>query len=306
MSGADWADARRRGGLWRFAIAISVLNILGHSVLGFEQAWATPFVALAAAYAAELLPEWIDARLNHRPPRFAGGLRPLAEFLLSPHITGLAVGMLIYSGQRMWPVAFAAAAGVASKTLFRVSAGKGSRHFFNPSNFGISLTLLVFPWVASVPPYHFTENLTGVGYWILPGVIVCTGTFLNARFTQRLPLIAAWLSCFALQALLRYWFLDARLGSALLPMTGVAFVLYTFYMVTDPATTPSSPRAQMIFGASVAFIYGLLVASHIVFGLFFALSIVCTVRGLTLWAQSRRAAVQQSPEPAAVAVGASQ
>jgi Na+-translocating ferredoxin:NAD+ oxidoreductase RnfD subunit len=307
--GAVWADSQRVGGLRRFAIAISLLNILGHTWFGFEQAWATPFVALAAAYGTELLLEWIDARLSHRAPRFAGGFRPLVDFLLSAHITGLAVGMLLYTNSRLWPVAFAAASAVASKTLFRVTVGAGSRHYFNPSNFGISLTLLLFPWIGIAPPYHFTENLVGVGSWILPGIIVCSGSFLNARFTKRLPLIAAWLSCFVLQALLRHWFLGARLTSALLPMTGVAFLLYTFYMVTDPATSPSSQRGQVAFGASVAFTYGLLMAAHIVFGLFFALSIVCTVRGAALWAQSqkaRRAAVRGPSAPVAVPAAASQ
>jgi len=304
MNGAEWAETRRLGGLRRFAIAISVLNILGHTVFGFEQAWATPFVALAAAYGTELLLEWLDARLSHRAVRFAGGLRPLVDFLLSAHITGLAVGMLLYTNARMWPVAFAAAAAVASKTLFRTPVGTGSRHFFNPSNFGISLTLVLFPWIGIAPPYHFTENLVGAGDWILPGIIIVSGTFLNARFTKRLPLIAAWLGCFVLQAFLRHWFLGARLAPALLPMTGVAFILYTFYMVTDPATTPSSTRAQMTFGAAVAFTYGLLMASHIVFGLFFALSIVCTLRGAALWMRSRlrpRHEAETQAEPIAVA-----
>jgi hypothetical protein len=31
-----WYQDKRIGGLWRFAIAISVLNILGHTMLGFE------------------------------------------------------------------------------------------------------------------------------------------------------------------------------------------------------------------------------------------------------------------------------
>ena len=65
------------------------------------------------------------------------------------------------------------------------------------------------------------------------------------------------------QALLRHWLFGARLESALLPMTGVAFILYTFYMVTDPATTPSGTRAQVIFGGAVAFTYGFLMVLHI-------------------------------------------
>jgi len=284
---AAWADAIRLGGLRRFAIAITLLNLLGHLWFGFEQAWAVPFVAIASAYSTELILEWLDARLSHRPVRFRGSARQFVDFLLSAHITGLAVGMLLYTNARLWPVAFAASAAIASKTVFRVPAGSGSRHFFNPSNFGITITLLLFPWVGIAPPYHFTENLVGAGDWILPGIIVCSGTFLNARFTRKLPLIVAWLSCFAAQALLRHWLLGARLEAALLPMTGVAFVLYTFYMVTDPATSPSSPRGQIIFGAAVAFTYGLLMVSHIVFGLFFALTIVCTVRGLIIWAEER-------------------
>ena len=70
--------------------------------------------------------------------------------------------------------------------------------------------------------------------------------------------------------------------AGLVPMTGLAFVLFTFYMITDPATSPGSPRAQIAFGLSVALIYGLLMAAHIVFGLFFALTVVCLLRGLAI------------------------
>ena len=146
------------------------------------------------------------------------------------------------------------------------------------------MTLLVFSWVSVAPPYQFTENMIGFGDWILPGVIVCTGTFLNARFTHRLPLIAAWLGGFIAQAALRSLFFGTQLDAALVPMTGVAFILYTFYMVTDPATTPSGRRDQIIFGLSVAAVYGLLMVNHVVFGLFFALTIVCGVRGLGMYA----------------------
>src|SRR3954464_7935515 len=93
----NWYQNKRIGGLWRFAIAISILNILGHTVLGFEQAWAHPFAALAAAYGMELSLEAIEAWARHRKPRFLGSLRTFIEFLLPAHITGLAVGMLLYA-----------------------------------------------------------------------------------------------------------------------------------------------------------------------------------------------------------------
>ena len=277
--------ADRLGGLRRFAIAITVLNILGHAFFGFEQSLAQPVAALIAAYSTELLLEFIDARLNHRPLRFmGGGVRKFVEFLLSAHITALACAMLLYANERLGPVVFAAVVAICSKCVLRASSERGTRHFFNPSNFGITVTLLVFAWVSVAPPYQFTENMTGPGDWILPAVIVCTGTFLNARFTHRLPLIAAWLGGFIAQAALRSLFLDIPFEAALVPMTGVAFILYTFYMVTDPATTPGGRREQIAFGLSVAAVYGLLMAVHVVFGLFFALTIVCAVRGLGMYA----------------------
>jgi hypothetical protein len=277
----------RLGGLRRFAVAITVLNLLGHAWFGFEQSILQPFVAVLAAYATEIGLDRVDAWANRRPPRFAGGARERIDFLLSAHISGLAVAMLLYANSRLWVVAFAACAAIASKALVRVPAGGGSIHVFNPSNLGITATLLLFPWVGIAQPYQFTERLYGAGDWVLPALIVCSGSFLNAKFTKRLPLIAAWLAGFAAQAALRSVVEGLPLVASLLPMTGVAFILFTFYMVTDPATTPSAPRAQVAFGAAVAAAYGGLMALHAVFGLFFGLSLVCAGRGALMWARAR-------------------
>jgi Na+-translocating ferredoxin:NAD+ oxidoreductase RnfD subunit len=272
--------------LRRFAISITLLNIFGHTLLGFEQSWAQPLVALVTAYSLESVLELIDARANRRTPYFVGGLRQLVNFLLPAHITGLAVAMLLYANEQLGPIAFATAVAVGSKAIFRAPAGKGTRHFLNPSNFGITLTLLLFPWVGIAPPYHFTENLAGPADWLLPGIIVVSGTFLNTRLTRKLPLILGWLGGFAGQALIRSMSFGTPLVAALLPMTGVAFLLFTFYMITDPGTTPFEPRAQVLFGVAVAAVYGLLLMTHVVFGLFFALTIVCSLRGLGLYTQA--------------------
>src|SRR5207244_8226189 len=127
------------------------------------------------------------------------------------------------------------------------------------------------------------ESLSGVGDWLLPAVIVLSGTFLNTRFTGRVPLILGWLGGFLLQAGLRSQIQGTPLPAALLPMTGMAFLLFTFYMVTDPATTPSQRNRQVLFGLAVATVYGLLQVFHVVFGLFFALATVCALRGVGLY-----------------------
>ncbi len=64
-----------------------------------------------------------------------------------------------------------------------------------------------------------------------------------------MPLILGWLGGFLLQAVLRSQIQGTPLVAAILPITGMAFLLFTFYMVTDPATTPVSPRDQFVFGA---------------------------------------------------------
>jgi len=303
MTPKDNSKATRLTALRRFATTITILNVVGHIYLGFEQSWAQPLVALATTYSMELFLELIDARTNRRPLAFAGGMRNLVDFLLPAHITGLSIAMLLWANDQLWPFAFAAAVATGSKAILRVPIGKGTRHFLNPSNLGITMTLILLPWVGFAPPYEFTENLTGVGYWILPGLIIVLGTMVN-RLTGRLPLIAAWVGGFVLQACLRSVLFGLPVVAALLPMTGVMFVIYTFYMITDPGTTPTGSRAQVAFGAGVAAVYGLLIVVHVVAAIFIALTLVCGLRGLSLFTKAlfarrtqAKAAVQ---EPTAV------
>ena len=290
----------RIAALTRFAIAITLLNVAGHLWLGFEQSLAHPLVGIAAAYSTELLLETIDAWAYRRRARYAGGLRSFILFLLPAHITGLATAMLLYTNARLMPIAFAAVVGISSKYLFRVRIGTQQRHFFNPSNFGITITLLAFPWIGIAMPYMFTESLVSWGNWVLPMVMIAAGTTLNALFTKRVPLIVTWVTAFVLQAYIRSIVAGALFVPALMPMVGVAFILFTFYMVTDPATTPTTVRGQIMFGASVAMVYGLLVTNHVVFGMFFALSLVCLSRGVTVWVLDTIRSRAPAPDAAAV------
>jgi enediyne biosynthesis protein E5 len=302
-SRAPWTDERRLGGLRRFAVAITLLNIFGHVVLGFEQPWIVPFVVLATAYSFEILLETVDAWACRRRARFLGGWTRLGHFLLPAHITGLAVGMLLYANERLWVLVFATAVAIASKTLLRAPVGpalpagvsKTTRHFLNPSNFAITVTLILFPWVGGSPPYQYVENVTGWWHVVLPVLVFTTGSLVNSRFTGRMPLIVSWLAGFVLQAWIRSAIGGTPLVAALAPMLGLAFVLYTFYMITDPGTTPEQPKCQAVFGAGVALLYGLIVQSHHVFGLYYALTIVSGIRGLWLLTRSWLA----SGEPAA-------
>jgi hypothetical protein len=283
----------RIAALRRFAISITVFNVVGYIWLGFEQPWLWPVMAVATAYATELLVESVTAWAERRRPGYlGGGLKGLADFLLPAHITGLAVNMLLYANEQAWLVIFAVVVSVAQKAVLRAPVRGKMRHFMNPSNFGIVVALLLFRWISIAPPYEFTENVGTVLRWIIPALILASGTMLNAQLTKKVPMIGAMVAAFAAQAVFRSLASGIAWRPALLMMTGTAFVLFLNYMVTDPGTTPTAPRHQAAFGAAVGVAYGALVAVHIVYGLFFALAIVCLLRGAYHWSLALRTALR--------------
>lgn len=273
----------RLGALRRFATVFTLFVIVGHLFLGFESSYANVIVALIAGYAMDLLLETLDAWAQDKTPRYRGGLGALVDFLLPAHISSLAVSLLLYSNEQMFPIAFASALAISSKFIFRIKIDNKYHHFLNPSNTGIAITLILFPWVGITPPYQYTENFSGAPDWIILLFFMVFGLFLNARYARRIPLIMAWLVGFVIQAWLRSWYDGIPIIAGLEIMTGVAFLLFTFYMVEDPGSTPFKPLSQVIFGVSVAAAYGILMMLHVVFGLFFALFAVCIIRGLYLY-----------------------
>ena len=291
--------------LKRFAIAITVLNIAGHLFLGFEQSWAHPIAAIITTYSLEILFEWINCRLHHLKPRYNPGIKKMVLFLLPAHITAMAVSMLLFTNENIMPVVFASAIAICSKVLFRIKINGSWRHFLNPSNTGIATVLILFPWVGISPPYQFTENVTGIVDWILPIIFIGVGSFLNIKLTKKMPLITAWFGGFILQAVIRSTISGSPVLAALNPMTGVAFLLFSFYMISDPATTPVKLKDQIIFGLSIALVYSVLVYFHVVFGQFFSLLIVCIVRGVIIHVRSMTAkpvVVSQQPAVPAMSI----
>jgi hypothetical protein len=265
-------------------------------------------LCLLVSYAAALLFEWLDSWAYGRRSEYAGGTGMLVTFLLPAHITALACAMLLYGNDSFAPYLFAVVVGTAAKYLVRIRIRSKLRHVLNPSNTGIAVTLLIFPRVGIAPPYHFTNATATVVDWLLPLGILMLGTLLNAKLTGKMPLILGWVLGFGAQAVLRGLLLDHNVVAALLPMTGLAFVLFTNYMITDPGTTPVPARNQFAFGVGTAAVYAALVISGVSFGLFFALVIMCALRGLYLagrsWTDRAPAIAIRDPAVPSSAAGA--
>jgi enediyne biosynthesis protein E5 len=288
---------RRYFALWYFTILLIVWNIVGHLFLGFEQSHIQPLVGLATSIGLQFLLEWIDARASGRKPRYAGSWADFINFLPPGIIPGLAVTMLLFPNDRLMPLIFGVGVAICSKVLFRAPVGDGkTQHIFNPSNIGIVATLLLFPSIGVAPPYHFTENLTGMWHWGLPLLVLVTGCIVHALFTGRLTLVLTWLVAFIIQGELRSWYFGTSWIVPLTPMTSAAFMVFTLYMIPDPATTPVKPLRQALFGMAIAAVYGMLQVEHVVYGLFIALALVSAMRGACLYAWAAWQSIRADPQ----------
>jgi len=260
---------------------------------------------VATTYACDLILQAVGDWSEGRRPAFMGnGFNGFVLFLLPAHITGFAISMLLFAHDEIWPYVLAGAGAICSKAIFTVVVRGQPRHFLNPSNMGLVASILIYLKIGLAAPYEFTEHLHGLWYVILPCFILFTGSLLNGKLTKRMPLILAWVGTFIAQALIRHMIFDTWLPASLAPVTGVPFVIFTFYMVTDPATSPNSTRGQIAFGMSVGAMYGLLMILHQPFTLIFSLLIVCVLRGGMLWLFERgffprlRAYLDGVPPPA--------
>ena len=281
-----------RKGLYNSAALATVLALAGHTLLGFEQSVLQLVVALATGYGSAIFLEWVDAKVNRRRLLFAGGWKSVVLFLVPTHMTSITISFILYVGGALWPMAAIVCLAVASKYIFKVKVFGRSRHYMNPSNFALSAGFFLIPWVNTLP-YEYTTFTSGAWDWVVPSAIVMLGTRLNFFFTKRIPLILSWMATFALQAVVRAAIGDVSLVGSLMPFTSVAFLLFSFYMITDPMTSARGLKGQLATGIATGVLYGLITHAHVVFALFFAVTIVCFVRGAMLaWDNAREARAQ--------------
>jgi Na+-transporting NADH:ubiquinone oxidoreductase subunit NqrB len=157
----------------------------------------------------------------------------------SPLITGLSLSLLLRTqSSLLW--ALAPALGIGSKFLIR-SSGK---HFFNPATFAIVSLLLLSPdvWVS--------PGQWGQSTWLVL-LLVCAGGLVLQR-AERADTALAFLSCYAGLLCWRAWSLGDPLAIPLNQLQSGALLLFSFFMITDPRSTPDRRLGRILFAASVA------------------------------------------------------
>src|SRR5262249_50305959 len=66
------APDKRYLALRNFAISISVFNVFGYTLLGFEQPWIWPIIAVLTGYTTEFAFETLSAWATGKPARYRG------------------------------------------------------------------------------------------------------------------------------------------------------------------------------------------------------------------------------------------
>ncbi len=159
---------------------------------------------------------------------------------MSGIVSGLSLALLLDSGTRLLPFFLCGALAISSKYVVQY---KG-KHFFNPTNFGVAILLLL--GIGSITPgYQWGGGTTAL--WIA----LSMGGMTLFR-VKRLLLIFSFLGFFVISALALILFFHENASLAFGVMTGAPFQLFTFFMLPDPRTTPTKPRGQIAFAAAVA------------------------------------------------------
>jgi Na+-transporting NADH:ubiquinone oxidoreductase subunit NqrB len=214
------ADARH------FQIA-TLASLLVLHVTWFDLG-ATPFQA-AVTITAALATQYAFCRL---PGAAAFDWR-------SPLITGLSLSLLLRTQEpALW--ALAAVLGIGSKFLLRLDG----KHFFNPATFGIVALLLLSPdvWVS--------PGQWGRSTWLVL-LLVCAGGLVLQR-AERADTAIAFLGCYTGLLCWRAWSLGDPVAIPLNQLQSGALLLFSFFMITDPRSTPDRRLGRVLFAASVA------------------------------------------------------
>ncbi len=162
--------------------------------------------------------------------------------LQSAYVTGLSLALLLKPQTGvLWPFALGAFLAIASKYVL---AYRG-RHLWNPSNFAISLLLVIAAGSVAILSHQWGNHLT------TNAVIWGFGLLIAAR-VRVLHVTLTYVVCYALLAAARSAIVGTPVLAELGPITGPMYQLFIFFMITDPKTTVGSMRGRIGVAALVA------------------------------------------------------
>ncbi|WP_413289283.1 FG-GAP-like repeat-containing protein [Bdellovibrio sp. HCB337] len=167
-------------------------------------------------------------------------------FPLSAMITSFSLSFLMNYSHDFFllfvPIFFA----IGSKYIFQFNG----KHALNPAMMGISLSLLFSEELLTAAPAY---QWNGIGAMSL--FVIMLGIIFVIPKVNRVWLVGSFLLVFSLQTALRAWIMKHHLPFETLflgTLSSPSFFIFTFFMITDPATSPKDRKQQIIVGALLA------------------------------------------------------
>jgi len=147
---------------------------------------------------------------------------------------------LLLRVDELWLVPAAAVIAVGSKFVIRW----GGKHIFNPTNIGIAVVVALSDraWVS---PAQWGAGPT------IAFLVACLGGMVVNR-AARSDVSYAFVGCYAAILLGRALWLGQPWSVPLHQLESGSLLLFTFFMISDPKTTPNARIARFLFGALVA------------------------------------------------------
>ncbi len=253
-------------------LLITLILVLGHFTFGILESYKAIVISIGSSILTELiLSKFMYGKLKN---------------LSSAYITGISVGILVRS-TFLWPFAVTAIISIMSKYVLRY---KGV-HIWNPSNFGLSWMLAVYPQSVAGLSIQWGNNL-------LPIIVIWTLGLVIVWRVKRLHITATYVMSFIFFSFIRSRITGDAFFTEVAPLTGPMYQLFIFFMITDPATTVKDRKWQAIIVFIVAFVEFLFRLNQVIYAPFYALCLVGPVAmiiSLTLTPKRQNAVAATHP-----------
>jgi enediyne biosynthesis protein E5 len=215
-----WKDARH----YQIA-ALATLLIFN---LGWVDFGARPLNS-AGAIVASLLTQIVCSRLAGIPLD-----------LRSPLITGFSLSLLLRADEA-WIHALAGVIGIGSKFVLRIEG----KHIWNPA--GIAIVILLF-----ATPGHVWISPGSWGSQVWFAALLVFFAILVLGAARRSDIAIFFIGTHTALLFARALWLGDPLAIPLHQLQSGSLLIFTFFMISDPRTSPDSRLGRFIFAASVA------------------------------------------------------
>ena len=158
----------------------------------------------------------------------------------SAMITSLSLSILLRANSPWFWLA-AGAIAIGAKFLIRFNG----KHIFNPAAIGIVVLMLVFGRDVWVSPGQWGQMPLLAGYAVAVAALVLSSA-------KRLDIALAFLGTFAAILFGRAMWLGDPMAIPLHQLSTGALLIFAFFMITDPRSTPDSRLGRILFAMCVA------------------------------------------------------